>query len=293
MRRRLIQSLLITLPSIPITVLAAVLVVGVGSAGANGLVLHLPLDDGPGSSVAVDTSGNGHHGALVNMDPASDWVSGQAGLALDFDGIDDYVSVPDHAELDFGAGDFTVAVWVFKRSPTAGYDNSYAVSKWSTGASPGINEWCLLVGSGLATGDTPAFTVEIGFDKFKVIAPVDISLNAWHHVVGVRRGQRTALYVDGVLVDANDSLPPGGAVNNVGSELRVAVNQPVAPIYHTDAVFDEVQIYGFALSDGGVAVGETAGGNIATLYANPGLSVAVFLDGFESGDTSGWSATVP
>ena len=266
---------------------------GSGLSSATELVLHLPMEDGPGSPIVVDVSGNGHDGTLVNMDPSNDWVSGRSGLALDFDGINDYVSVPDDAALDFGTGDFSVTLWVFKRSPTANYDNSYGVSKWSTGATPGINEWCLLVGSGLATGDTPSFTVEIGTTKYKAQDPQEISLNEWHHVVGVKEGQTISLYVDGVLVDEDNSLPPGGAINNVGSELRIAANQPVAPIYFTDALFDEVQIYDFALDDGGVAVGQTAGNSIAFLFANPGMTAMVFSDGFESGDTSAWSATVP
>ena len=126
-----------------------------------------------------------------------------------------------------------------------------------------------------------------------MVDPQEISLNEWHHVVGVREGQTTSLYVDGVLVDVNSSLPALGAINNVGSELRVAVNQPVAPIYYTDAIFDDVQIYGFALDDGDVAVGQTAGGNIKFLYSNPGMVATLLFDGFESGDTSRWSNTVP
>lgn len=273
-------------------VMAAALVL-IGNSSATDLVLHLPMDDGSGSAIAADVSGNGHDGTLANMDPSTDWVSGQDGLALDFDGTNDYVSVPDDPELDFGTGDFSVALWVFKRSPTVNYDNAYGVSKWSTGATPGINEWCLLVGSGFATGDNPAFTVEIGPTRYRVVDPQEITLNEWHHVAGVREGHTTSLYVDGVLVAVNDTLPAGGAINNVGSELRIAVNHPVAPLYYTDALFDDVQIYGIALDDGGVSVGQTAGGNIAFLYANPGMAVTIFFDGFESGDTSAWSNATP
>ena len=267
--------------------------VPIGNSSATDLVLHLPMDDGSGSAIAVDVSGHGHDGTLVNMDPGTDWVGGRDGLGLDFDGINDYVSVPDHDDLDFGAGDFSVSLWTMKRSSTANFDNSYGVSKWSTGASPGTNEWGLLVGSGNLTGDTPAFSVEIGTSKYKVMDPQEISLNEWHHVVGVREGQAVALYVDGVLVDVNNMLPAGGAINNVGSELRIAGNQPVAPIYYTDAIFDDVQIYSFALGDGDVSVGQTAGGGIAFLYANPGMSVTIFFDGFETSDTSAWSSASP
>lgn len=247
---------------------------------------------GAGSATAADVTGNGHDGTLVNMDPATDWVGGLAGLALDFDGVDDYVSVPDHAALDFGLGDFSVILWVFKHSPTVNFDNSYGVSKWSTGGT-GFNEWCLLVGSGLVTGDTPSFWIEIGTTWYNATDPQGISLNEWHQVVGVRRGTAISLYVDGILAARNSSIPPGAAINNGGRELRIAVNQPDAPLFYTDALFDDVQIYDFALRDGDVAIGQVAGGHIPFLYANPGMSVAVFSDGFESGDTLAWSNTVP
>ncbi len=281
-------------------VIVAVTLVGAGAAGAgipagSTLVLHLPFDDGTGSAIAADLTGNGHHGTLVNMDPDTDWVPGQAGFALDFDGTDDYVSVPDDAALDFGTGDFSVTVWYYKRSATTQWDNNYGVSKWYTGASPGHNEWCLLVGSGGQTGDDPGLTVETAEDGFYgVDDPQEESLNVWHHLIGVRRDESLSLYVDGILVARNSSLPADSAINNAGRHLLVAVNSPSGPhVFYTDGLFDDVQIYDFALSDGDVAVGQVAGGDIAFLYANPGLSLSVFGDGFESGDASRWSDTVP
>ena len=49
------------------------------------------LNEGSGATTAADTSGNGNNGTLTNMDPATDWVNGKFGKALDFDGSDDYV----------------------------------------------------------------------------------------------------------------------------------------------------------------------------------------------------------
>jgi len=278
MKRKGTQQLVSTVLLIP----CMVLVFSQTAARAATLVLHLPFDDGAGSTTAADVSGSGHTGTLENMNPDNDWVSGQAGLALDFDGSNDHVSIADHVALDFATGDFSVSYWFFKRSATASFDNNYGVSKWSTGASPGINEWHLSVGTGLATGDNPSFAVEIGSTRYKVIAPLESPLHEWHHVAGVRAGTTISLYVDGVLVDGASSLPTGAAINNNGLDIRVAANQPIAPIYHTDALFDDLQIYDFALGDG----------DVTFLVANPGLTVTSFSDGFESGDTSAWSSTV-
>ena len=112
-------------------------------------------------------------------------------------------------------------------------------------------------------------------------------------MVGVREGQTTSLYVDGILVDVNDTLPAGGAINNVGSELRIAVNQPVAPIFYTDAHLRRCTDLRIRPGRRRCRGGPDRGGNIAYLYGNPGMAVSVFFDGFESGDTTTWSNTVP
>ena len=45
-------------------------------AGQTGLVVSLSLNEGPGSGIAVDKSGNGNNGTLVNLNTTSDWVGG-------------------------------------------------------------------------------------------------------------------------------------------------------------------------------------------------------------------------
>ncbi len=246
------------------------LVMFVPQANAD-LVLHLGLDDGTGST-ATDSSANGLDGTLNNMDD-NDWVAGQAGSALDFDGGNDFVLVTDSSLLDFGSGDFSVSYWAFKKSATIGFDNLYGVSKWGSGANPGTNEWLLNVGSSSNT-DRPTFVVEVGSSFFRARSPDDISLNEWHHIVGTRKDSTLRIYVDSVLKDEDSSMPSGSTINNTGRDLAIATNTlPANAIFRTAAIFDDVQIYDFALSDGGTAVGETAGGNVAFLFNNAGSAV--------------------
>jgi hypothetical protein len=56
------------------------------------------LNEGSGALVN-DASGNGNHGTLTNMDPATDWVGTPYGTAMDFDGSNDVVNVPDSPSL--------------------------------------------------------------------------------------------------------------------------------------------------------------------------------------------------
>jgi len=55
-----------------------------------------------------DVSGYGNHGTLTNM-ASDDWVSSQYGRALDFDGVNDYISIPG-TSFNF-TDNFAISFW--------------------------------------------------------------------------------------------------------------------------------------------------------------------------------------
>lgn len=229
------------------------------------LVLHLELDESSGAS-ASDSSGNGLNGTLVNMEDG-DWTAGQVGNGLDFDGVDEYVEVADDILLDFGAGDFAVSYWVLKRETSdTVFDNTYAVAKWGSGALPGTNEWVVNIGFAVpgTQTDRPHISVEVGTTIYAAVSPDLITLDEWHHIVGVREGQSLRIYMDGSLRAVDGSLPANASINDAGRDLRVAANSaPNNLPVRTDALFDDVQIYSNALSDA----------EVAFLFENPGQVV--------------------
>ena len=77
---------------------------------AKGLVGLWLMNEGGGNKV-YDLSGNENHGTLTNMDPATDWVGGKDGPAIDFDGSDDYVDMGDVDTLE-GLNAMSVCLWV-------------------------------------------------------------------------------------------------------------------------------------------------------------------------------------
>jgi hypothetical protein len=88
-------------------VLAMVCMVG-GMAYADlntDLVGYWNFDQAPGT-VVPDQSVNGNDGT-IRGDPT--WVDGVCGNALDFDGVDDYVELPD---IDLVPNPFTICAWV-------------------------------------------------------------------------------------------------------------------------------------------------------------------------------------
>jgi len=70
----------------------------------NGLVAHYPFD-----GHANDVSGNGHHG-IVHGDLS--YVPGLLGQAASFDGVDDYIEIPDVHNFVFANESVTFSAWV-------------------------------------------------------------------------------------------------------------------------------------------------------------------------------------
>ena len=78
-----------------------------------GLVGYWSLDDGSGT-LAKDNSGNGNDGTLYG---SPSWVDGKVGKCIDFDGVDDYVSIADASELNTTNAQ-TIVLWTKKASAT-------------------------------------------------------------------------------------------------------------------------------------------------------------------------------
>jgi len=75
----------------------------------DGVVGSWHFDEGSGTT-AYDSSGNDNDGTLIN---GPTWVDGKFGKALQYDGSDDYVEVPDSTSLDIPEGSkISITAWV-------------------------------------------------------------------------------------------------------------------------------------------------------------------------------------
>ncbi len=104
---------------------------GEGTAGAVRPVVHYKMDDDNELTKITDSSGSGFHGQRANM-YACDWIEGRFSHAegLDFDGFDDYVSVP----AIYPMSTVTIAMWVKPDQLTAqSYSSLYSCNRSESG----------------------------------------------------------------------------------------------------------------------------------------------------------------
>ncbi len=77
-----------------------------------GAVWHLKEDPAMVASGGIEDSTGINHGTDNGGMDSSSQIGGVAGNALSFDGIDDYLAVPNHSSIDFGDEDFTISFWI-------------------------------------------------------------------------------------------------------------------------------------------------------------------------------------
>jgi len=183
------------------------------------------FDEGAGDN-ARDSSGKGNDGELFN-DPK--WVDGKFGKALDFDGKDDYVEVPDSDTLDVTS--VTLAAWVKSEANVLLDGNvivyklaSYIHQYWSATMNPGVfvgGVWC-------GSGWLPQGVIWDG---------------EWHHVALTYDGSTQKFYVDGVFAGENAACK--GDIDITTNSLKIATGNTG---FYTGSI-DEVAVFDVALEE--------------------------------------------
>lgn len=162
------------------------------------------------------------------------WTSGRYGGAIDFDGVDDYVSVNDDAVFDFD-GAFTISAWakpdnisysgrlVYRYDSTSG--DGYYLTQFTSG------------------GGCWNFTIFVnGSGNYTVIQSDSQPTGDWQYITGVRELDGSMkLYIDGVLQSQTGTR--AGAIDSSGN-LYIA--QDYSGGGRFPGVIDDVKIYNYA-----------------------------------------------
>lgn len=207
------------------------------------LVSYWKMDDSSGNLIDVfDSNDCSYTGALYS----------QAGLietSIGFDGINDLADCGD--AYDVGTGGFAISLWV-KGDRLAGLDAAPAgKSDWGAGAFFMVKLVSTDHFGFYATSLTP--TLAQGTST-----PDDSN---WHHVVVSYNGTHGKVYVDGVL---ESITAMSGDIGVNANSFKIGARNSGSNRWN--GTIDEVALFNEALTDGGVAATETAGGQVAELY---------------------------
>jgi hypothetical protein len=164
-----------------------------------GLVALWHFDDEVGSAMAADASGNNNHGRLVDLDPATAWVAGRSGRALNVAG--GYVEVRMSPSIGTITNGVTIAAWISLDGPIVSEIFGTAISRQIGGS---VDQYYHL-----SVNDKELPTVLITpnslprqFAALHNSSPVTRS--TFIHVAGTYDGSQARLYVDGAAKSSVD-----------------------------------------------------------------------------------------
>lgn len=225
--------------------------------GLNGLIAAYGFEEGFGG-LAGDASGNGHIGAIKQ----AQWTAGgRFGRALDFDGVNDWVTVQDAADLDIQTA-ITIEAWVNPRS----------LSGWNTIL---MKEGDARLAYALYANDwdpRPAGYIRVAGIDQAAIGSSGLPLNTWTHVALTYSGSMLRLYVNGDEVGRRALT---GKILATGGALRIGGNAIWGEYFN--GRIDEVRIYGRELSASEIARDMNA--PIAHEALAPSVAIDSPLDG--------------
>jgi len=190
-----------------------------------------------GGTVFHDLVNGRNNGTLTNMDPSTDWITqtdrpGGWG-ALDFDGTDDFVLVPDNDILE-GMARVTVSCWI--QAASGAQANTFAAPLWKNTSygffqSNAVNQMVFRITTSI-DNDVNASSSNTGFFD-----------GNWHHLIGTYDGTTSRIYEDGV--ELGNSAATGTILTDVNDLL---IGKGAEGTDHIDGRIDGVRVHDRALT---------------------------------------------
>ncbi len=196
----------------------------------SGLVAAYGFDEGTGTSV-TDASGAGNNGVISG---AAFTPAGKYGGALDFDGVDDWVTIADSNSLDLTTG-VTMSAWV-RPDVLAGRYRQVILKE-----QPGGLEYSLYAHTNRGFPSTSIY-IDNRLRSYDALST--IPLGAWSHLAMTYDGVtgNVRLYANGTVIG---SAARRGTLGVSTSPLRIGGNS-VHPEWF-DGMIDNVRVYNRAL----------------------------------------------
>lgn len=206
----------------------------------NGLVGHwCPNLTGPTGTQLLDLSGQNNNGTLTNMDASTDWVQTEKGLALDFDGSNDYVltNTPSSSVLPLGFSSRTLSCWFLHNS-----GNTSAEFFGYGGNSSNGGRFALYTDAGNVIGvEVNGSGVTIPYTR----------TSSWRFLTATLNGQSNslsniAIYLDGLLGSA--TVSGTNTINTLNTGVTIGTISGAPTFYLFSGRIAECSLWNRALT---------------------------------------------
>jgi hypothetical protein len=199
-----------------------------------GLAAGWSFDEASGL-LAIDSSGNSNAATLVNGVART---TGKHGGGLTFDGVNDYLTVPNSPPLDISGTGLTLSMWINPQAPSGG--DSVVLGKfWNTTMTSPYYQY----GLELAGGTVPVFFVGTTGGPITASMGSALPLNQWNHLAVVFNGSQVQYYLNGALI-TTVSLPATITVR--GNPFQLGADNNTQQFFKGS--LDEVRVYNRALT---------------------------------------------
>lgn len=193
---------------------------------------------------ADDTSGNVNNGTVNG---ATFVPGGQIDSALSYDGIDDFVNIPDDPVLS-GMSQLSISVWV---KLTSSGNWQFFVNKFNANSgppgTPQDDSYLLAANSsGQIVWQIETDSASPVADNILTTTTADVFDDMFHHIVGTYDGVTMKVYLDGVEIK---SITATGSTVTSSTPLTIGrgLNNSI-PAFFTKGILDQVRIYSRGLT---------------------------------------------
>ncbi len=233
----------------------------------DGLVSYWPADDHI-NDVVGPNNGTFQNGAA--------YAPGIIGRAFSLNGVSQYIVAADSPSLSL-TGSFTLEAWIKIASNNR---QQAIIEKYDV---PALNGYLLRITDG---GKLQSTVCSTWCSQPPATGATTVSINTWHHVVGVNDGTSIKVYLDGVLdgTSATTYVPTDGA-----SSLKIGARGDDANT-RLGGLIDEVRIYARALTASEIA--EAASLDSTPPEIAPTVTGTLGNNGWYTGDVEvSWSVS--
>jgi Concanavalin A-like lectin/glucanases superfamily len=198
---------------------------------SSGLQAYYPLDTNTGI-VAYDATINNNN-AVVS---SASWATGKVSQGLSFNGIDNYVTIPNNSAFNqSGVNPLTVSAWV--KSSGSSY-SGLVDNKSGSGNNAGLSLY-------LEADGKASFTIANGSLRGTVTSTNSINDGNWHHVLGTRDSSGLRLYVDGVETRADNATWGSW---NISTSQNIFLGGSGASTDLLAGSLDEIRLYNYSMN---------------------------------------------